>query len=89
MPHLERRVACQILVVDPNERRSYGWNASGEEAARGLKTIVTRTLTRREGGVAVCMEQAAAGPRTRPTTRCRYGSQRLVAGLERVTAGLG
>ena len=31
---------CEVLIVEPNKRLSYSWNASGEEAANGLKTIV-------------------------------------------------
>jgi len=32
---------CEVLAVEPNERLAYSWSASGEEAAAGLKTIVT------------------------------------------------
>src|SRR5215813_8609824 len=45
MPHWNGVVDCQVLVVEPNQRLSYSWNASGEEAADGLKTVVTWTLT--------------------------------------------
>jgi uncharacterized protein YndB with AHSA1/START domain len=30
---------CEALVVEPNEGLSYSWNASGEEAAGGLRTV--------------------------------------------------
>jgi uncharacterized protein YndB with AHSA1/START domain len=41
MPHWNGVTDCQVLVVELNERLSYSWNASGEEAAKGLKTVVT------------------------------------------------
>jgi len=53
MPHWNGAVDCQVLVVEPYERLSYNWNASGEEAADGLKTVVTWTLTPTKGGVLV------------------------------------
>lgn len=38
MPQWNGVVDCKVLVVEPYERLSYSWNASGEEAAGGLKT---------------------------------------------------
>jgi uncharacterized protein YndB with AHSA1/START domain len=35
MPHWNGVTDCQVLVVEPYERLSYSWNASGEEAAGG------------------------------------------------------
>jgi len=46
-------------------------NASGEEAAKGLKTVVTWTLTPVKGGVRVRMGSRASGPKTRPAIRAR------------------
>jgi hypothetical protein len=45
MPNWDGLVDCDVLAVEPNQRLSYTWNASGEEAARGLKSVVTLTLT--------------------------------------------
>src|ERR1700732_356547 len=50
MPHWNGVTDCEVLVVEPHARLSYSWNASGEEAARGLKTVVTWTLTRTRHG---------------------------------------
>jgi uncharacterized protein YndB with AHSA1/START domain len=58
MPHWNGVVDCQVLAVEPNQRLSYSWCASGEEAVAGLKTVVTWTLTPTEGGVLVRMEQS-------------------------------
>ena len=90
MPHWNGVVDCEVLVVEPRERLSYSWNASGDEAAGGLKTVVTWTLTPTTGGTQVRMEQS--GFRTEDEAGYKgagYGWQRFFAGLERVLAGLG
>jgi uncharacterized protein YndB with AHSA1/START domain len=53
---------CKILEVTPPSRLVYSWNASGEQAKDGLKTIVTWTLTPRGDGTHVRMEQAGFRP---------------------------
>jgi uncharacterized protein YndB with AHSA1/START domain len=53
---------CKILEVTPPSRLVYSWNASGEQAKDGLKTIVTWTLTPRGRGTHVRMEQAGFRP---------------------------
>src|ERR1700745_706888 len=50
MPHWNGVTDCEVLVVEPPARLAYSWNASGEEAATGLKTVVTWTLTPTQGG---------------------------------------
>jgi uncharacterized protein YndB with AHSA1/START domain len=88
MPHWNGVVDCQVLVVEPNARLSYSWNASGEEA-EGLKTVVTWTLTPTKGGTHVRMEQSGFRPEDEANFQgAGYGWQRFFAGLERVTAGL-
>jgi uncharacterized protein YndB with AHSA1/START domain len=57
-PQLSGVTDCEVLIVEPTKRLSYSWNASGDEAANGLKTIVTWTLTPVNGGVLVRMEQS-------------------------------
>jgi uncharacterized protein YndB with AHSA1/START domain len=90
MPHWNGVVDCQVLVVEPNERLSYAWNASGDEAAGGLRTLVTWTLTPANGGTHVRMEQSGFRPEDEANYQgAGYGWQRFFAGLERVTAGLG
>ena len=89
MPHWNGVVDCQVLAIEPNKRLSYSWNASGEEAAGGLKTVVTWTLTPTKAGVLVRMEQSGFRPEDEANYQgANYGWQRYVAGLERVAGGL-
>lgn len=53
---------CEVLEIVPNERLTYSWNASGEQAKDGLKTIVTWILTPIEDGTSVRMEQSGFRP---------------------------
>jgi uncharacterized protein YndB with AHSA1/START domain len=81
---------CEVLIVEPNKRLSYSWNASGEEAANGLKTVVTWTLTPTKGGTRVRMEQSGFRPEDESFYQgATYGWQRMVGGLERVAGALG
>jgi uncharacterized protein YndB with AHSA1/START domain len=90
MPHWNGVTDCEVLVVEPNERLSYTWNASGDEAAAGPKTVVTWTLTPTKSGVLVRMEHSGFRPTDETNYRgASYGWQRYVAGLERVAARLG
>jgi uncharacterized protein YndB with AHSA1/START domain len=82
-------VDCEVLIVEPNERLSYRWNASGEAAANGLKSVVTWTLTPAKGGTHLRMEHA--GFRSEDESNFRgasHGWQRFFGGLERVLSGL-
>lgn len=89
MPHWNGVVDGEVLIVEPYARLSYRWNASGEEAAHGLKTVVTWTLTPVSGGTLVRLEQSGFRPEDETNYQgATYGWRRFVAGLERVTAGL-
>ena len=90
MPHWNGVVDCEVLVVEPCARLSYSWNASGEEAEGGLRTVVTWTLTPADGGTRLRMEQSGFRPEDEANYQgASYGWQRFVVGLERVAAGLG
>ena len=89
MPNWNGVLDCEVLAGEPNKRLSYTWNASGNEATTGLKTVVTWTLTPTKTGVLVRMEQSGFRPEEEANYQgARYGWQRFVAGLERVVAGL-
>ena len=88
-PHWNGVTDSEVLVVEPHQRLSYRWDASGSEAATGLKTIVTWTLTPTGGGTLVRMEQSGFRPEDQRNFQgAQYGWQRFLAGLERVTATL-
>ena len=89
VPHWNGVVDCTVLEIEPNERLSYSWNASGDEAANGLKSIVTWTLTRTNGGTHLRMEHSGFRPKDESNFQgASYGWQRFFGGLERVLAGL-
>src|ERR1700704_2006070 len=89
MPHWNGIVDCEVLVVEPPKRLSYRWNAAGDEAAGGLKTVVTWTLTPTKSGVLVRMVQSGFRADEEANYQgANYGWQRYLASLERVAAGL-
>ena len=49
---------CEVLEIEPLRRLVYSWNASGEQAAYGIKSIVTWTLTPTSDGTQLRMEHA-------------------------------
>ena len=49
---------CEVLVADPPRSLAWSQNASGEQAADGLKSIVTWTLTLPDAGTLLRMEHA-------------------------------
>jgi uncharacterized protein YndB with AHSA1/START domain len=80
---------CEVLTVEPPHRLAYSWCASGSEAAEGLKTVVTWTLTPVQGGTLVRMEQAGFRPQADAQGYQMMGSGwiRIVARLEEISAG--
>jgi uncharacterized protein YndB with AHSA1/START domain len=62
IPHWNGVTDCEVLAAEPNKRLSYSWNSSGDEAATGLKTMVTWTLTPTNGGADLRMEQSGFRP---------------------------
>jgi uncharacterized protein YndB with AHSA1/START domain len=77
---------CEVLEVEEPKRLVYSWSASGEQAATGVKSVVTWTLTPTNGGTHVRMEHAGfrVGPDDGFYQGATYGWQKMVAGLERV-----
>ena len=89
MPNWNGVTDCVVLTVDPDRELSYTWNASGEEAAKGIKTVVTWTLTPTATGVLLRMEHSGFRPQDEGNIKgATYGWQKFVGGLERVLAGL-
>ena len=78
---------CEVLEIVPLQRLVYSWNASGDQAPDGLKTIVTWTLTPRDQGTHLRMEQS--GFRAQDETGYRGmggGWPRILARLEEVAS---
>ena len=89
MAHWNGVTDCEVLAVDPPKQLSYSWNASGEEAANGLKTVLTWTLTPSGKGTRVRMEQSGFRPEDQRNYQgAAYGWQRFLEGLEQVAAKL-
>lgn len=89
MPNWNGVTDSEVLIVEPNRRLSYRWDASGDEAANGLKTIVTWTLTPTKDGTHVRMEQTGFRPEEeRNYQGASYGWQKFIAALENVAARL-
>ncbi len=89
MPHWNGVTDCEVLAVEPHRLLSYSWNASGAEAANGLKTVVTWTLTPTAGGTHLRMEQSGFRPHEQQNYQdATYGWQRNIANMERVVAAL-
>ena len=89
MPGWNGVTDCEVLSVVPNAELSYTWNASGEEAVTGIKTIVKWTLQALDGGVLVRMEQSGFREQDqRNFMGAKYGWERNLGELERVVAGL-
>ena len=79
---------CEVLELVPHRRLVYSWNASGEQAAGGLKTVVTWTLTPLGGGTRVRMEQTGFRPQDEGGYRgMGSGWLRILERLETAAAG--
>jgi uncharacterized protein YndB with AHSA1/START domain len=89
MAHWNGVTDCEMRIVEVNKRLAYTWSASGAEAAHGLKTLVTWTLTPSTHGVLLRMEQSGFRPEEESNYQgAAYGWQKFLAGLERVVSGL-
>jgi uncharacterized protein YndB with AHSA1/START domain len=75
---------CEVLTLDEPKTLAYSWNASGEEAVDGLKSVVTWTLTPVDGGTHVRMEHSGFRPQDEGGRQAMGGGwPRIVEGLER------
>jgi uncharacterized protein YndB with AHSA1/START domain len=81
--------AGEVLVVEPEVRLAYSWNATGEGLVDGLKTIINWTLTPVDGGTHLRMEQSGFRSRDKANFQgASLGWQRFFAALEKVVADL-
>ena len=78
---------CEVLEIIPFERLRYSWNASGDQARDGLKTIVTWTLQPRNNGTLVRMEQSGFRPQDEAGYRGMGGGwPRILGRLDEVAS---
>jgi len=76
---------CEVLVLEPPHRLAWSQNASGEQAATGLKSVVTWTLTPTRRGVLVRMEHSGFRPQDEAGYKTMSGGwPRVLEALERV-----
>lgn len=72
-------VDCQVQAVDPNRSLSYTWDT------KGLKSVVTWTLTSTGSGTRLRMEQSGFRPDQQPYYQgAQAGWPRFVSALEQV-----
>jgi uncharacterized protein YndB with AHSA1/START domain len=83
-------VACEVLAIEPSRRLVYSWNGYGEQAATGIRSVVTWTLTLADGGgTHLHMEHAGFGPNDEGFYKgASYGWPLMIETLERVAGGL-
>ena len=78
---------CEVLEIVPLERLVYSWNASGDQARDGLKTIVTWTLAPSGNGTLVRMEQSGFRPQDEAGYRGMGGGwPRILGRLEEIAS---
>jgi hypothetical protein len=71
MRHRNGVTDCQVLVVEPYERLSYSWSASGEEAAGDRRPSSLGCSRRRRAAFSCAWNSRASGPKMKPTTGAR------------------
>jgi uncharacterized protein YndB with AHSA1/START domain len=89
MPYWNGVTDREVLIVEPNKRLSYTWSASGDEAATGLKTVVTWIADTQAGRHA--RTHGAVGLPAgdeRNYQGASYGWQRNITNLEKAAARL-
>jgi uncharacterized protein YndB with AHSA1/START domain len=81
MPQWNGIIDCEVLVVEPNKKLSYSWNALG------LESVVVWTLVATSGGTLVRMEQSGFRPDQQQAYQgANYGWNGFIAGLEKFLA---
>ena len=81
VPNWNGIIDSEVLVVEPNQKLSYSWNALG------LESIVVFTLDATSAGTLVRMEHSGFRPDQEAAYKgATYGWQKFLGGLERVVA---
>ena len=89
MPHWNGVLDGEVLEVDPPRRLVYTWCDSADEAAGGLKTVVTWTLSSTATGTRLRMEQSGFRPQDENNRRgAQFGWQKNLDKLAGVISDL-
>jgi uncharacterized protein YndB with AHSA1/START domain len=76
---------CEVLEIEPQSRLVYSWNGHGEQAAIGIRSLVTWTLTPTSGGTHLRMEHAGFRDLDEGFYKgASYGWPLMIAALENV-----
>jgi uncharacterized protein YndB with AHSA1/START domain len=76
---------CEVLEIEPLSRLVYSWNGHGEQAATGIRSIVTWTLTPTSRGTHLRMEHAGFRALDEGFYQgASYGWPLMIEALERV-----
>jgi uncharacterized protein YndB with AHSA1/START domain len=79
VPNWNGVIDCEVLVVEPNSRLSYGWGAMG------LESVVAWILTPTENGTHLRMEHSGFPSEEGANYKgARYGWQKFIGNLELV-----
>jgi uncharacterized protein YndB with AHSA1/START domain len=82
-PNWSGVIDCEVLLVDPISRLSYGWGALG------LESVVAWTLTPTAGGTHVRMEHSGFPSEESASYKgAKYGWTNFMSNMERVVRGL-
>ena len=89
MPHWNGVLDGEVLEVDPPRRLVYTWCASADEAAGGLKSVGTWTLSSTATGTRLRMEQSGFRPQDENNRRgAQFGWQKNLDKLAGVISDL-
>ncbi len=87
MPHWNGVTDCEVTEVTPMTRLAYSWCSSGNEAANGVRTVVTWTLEPAGKGSRLRMEQSGFRPdQERAKGGAGIGWRQFLARLEELLA---
>jgi uncharacterized protein YndB with AHSA1/START domain len=82
-PNWSGVIDCEVLVVDPISRLSYGWGTLG------LESVVAWTLTPTAGGTHVRMEHSGFPSEEGANYKgAKYGWTNFISKMDRVVGGL-
>jgi uncharacterized protein YndB with AHSA1/START domain len=82
-PNWNGVIDSEVLVIEPNKKLSYRWNALG------LESVVVWTLLPTSGGTLLRMEHSGfRSDQDAAYKGASYGWQKFIGGLERLVASL-